>query len=95
MTREQTKNLLPVLKAWASGDTVQVKATSGSDKFEDYLGNNPHWLGWEWRVKPTPKEFTLVFCPSIQNKQKIYESPKTPDYHCKDCEIIKVREILD
>lgn len=57
MTRECTKELLPLIQAWAEGKTIQVKL-DGEDNFIDV--ENVLSFDWEreglvYRIKPEPK----------------------------------------
>ena len=54
MTREEAKELLPIIQAWAEGKSIQYQTDSGSwsDITKDlYTGNHPSL----YRVKPEPK----------------------------------------
>ena len=54
MTREEAKELLPIIQAFAEGKTIQYQTDSGSwtDITKDlYTGNHPSL----YRVKPEPK----------------------------------------
>ena len=54
MTREEAKELLPIIQAWAEGKSIQYQTDSGSwtdITKELYTGNHPSL----YRVKPEPK----------------------------------------
>ena len=54
MTREEAKELLPIIQAWAEGKSIQFQTDSGSwsDITKDlYTGNSPSL----YRIKPEPK----------------------------------------
>lgn len=53
MTREQAKELLPVIQAFAEGKTVQFK-----NSFEDWIDCDNIMFNWppkDYRIKPEPK----------------------------------------
>lgn len=57
MTREQAKELLPIIQAFAEGKTIQFKSID--DKWDD-LGNKEDKLSFDspihkYRIKPEPK----------------------------------------
>lgn len=59
MTREQVKELLPIIQAFAEGKKIEVKPKEGSRwcKFED---DDIHYLEFEkcdFRIKPTYRPF--------------------------------------
>lgn len=54
MTREEAKELLPIIQAWTEGKSIQFQTDSGSwtDIIKDlYLCNHPPL----YRIKPEPK----------------------------------------
>ena len=54
MTREEAKELLPIIQAWAEGKSIQYQTDSGSwtDIIKDlYIGNSPSL----YRIKPESK----------------------------------------
>lgn len=57
MTREQAKELLPIIQAFADGKTIQFKSID--DKWDDF-GNKEDKLSFDspihkYRIKPEPK----------------------------------------
>lgn len=60
MTRERTKLLGPVLKAWADGGEIQ-KRISGLMRWEDFRGADPEFedATYEWRIKPSPRKIWI------------------------------------
>ena len=56
MTREEAKELLPIIQAWAKGKEIQFKACSG--KWTDVEENdalNFEYSPSDYRIKPEPK----------------------------------------
>ena len=55
MTREQAKAMLPIMKAFAEGKTLQYRVNNKNNEWEDI--NNPAFndLPSEYRIKPEPK----------------------------------------
>ena len=53
MTREEAKQLLPIIKAFAEGKTVQIKDKTGkwNDLYEPCWNYSPD----KYRIKPEPK----------------------------------------
>lgn len=59
MTREEAKEWLPIIQAWAEGKPIQYQTDSGSwsDIIKDlYTGNHPS----KYRIKPESKYQKLV-----------------------------------
>ena len=54
MTREDAKKLLPIIEAYANGETVQIRKG-------DYWGENEYYTFAgspnSYRIKPKPREF--------------------------------------
>lgn len=54
MNRQQAKELLPIIKAFAEGKTIQSRYIKGSELFSD--NTNPSFSDdFEYRTKPEPK----------------------------------------
>ena len=74
MTREEAKELLPIIQAFAEGKTIQYQTDSGSwsDITKDlYTGNHPSL----YRVKPEPK-----YRPFNDQEECWNEMHKHPDF---------------
>lgn len=57
MTREEAKQLLPVIQAWAEGEAIQFKAINDpNSQWDDVTTQNPQIGGslCEFRIKPQP-----------------------------------------
>lgn len=57
MTREEAKQLLPVIQAWAEGEAIQFKVFNDpNSQWGDVTTRNPQIGGslCEFRIKPTP-----------------------------------------
>ena len=90
MNRERAKELLPIIQAFAEGKDIQCKDQDGNwhtdvAKYPDFSRPN------EWRIKPEPREFTIV---RNGRKVKVYESHDIAFPDDVD-EIIKVREVIE
>lgn len=55
MTREEAKELLPIIQAFAEGKTLQYRVNNENNEWKDI--NNPAFndLSSEYRIKPEPK----------------------------------------
>jgi len=91
MNRDRARTLLPIIQAFADGKYVQYKEESG----KWFTLDEPVFRGTEeYRIKPEPREFTVCLC-------KRYQPFKIQEMKCNDCEgygnceVIKVREVLD
>lgn len=65
MTRDEARELARIAQAYADGKTVQWWGPL-SDKWLDYDGDEFLAIGaldLEWRIKPEPREFWLVYYP--------------------------------
>jgi hypothetical protein len=60
VTRDEAKQLLPIITAYANGETVQFKTF---DRWEDYeIGDAPDFTASpsSYRIKPKPLEYWAV-----------------------------------
>ena len=56
MTREEAKELLPIIQAWAKGKEIQFKACSGKwTDIEENEGLSFVYSSSDYRIKPEPK----------------------------------------
>ena len=56
MTREEAKELLPIIQAWAKGKEIQFKACSGKwTDVEENEGLSFVYSSSDYRIKPEPK----------------------------------------
>lgn len=84
MTRERCQELLPAMRAFAEGKTIESR--DGCNKWE-LITHGANWLdGIEYRVKPEPREFWIV---RSSCGHRIY------DHDPVLAGVIHVREILD
>lgn len=88
MTREQAKELLPVLQAYAEGKTVQMKNFGG-----DWMDCEFCLTGNEWRVKPEPRDFWLVYCRGAWKPSEIWDYK--PSGLSEGVRYIHVREVIE
>ncbi len=55
MTREETKELLPIMQAYAEGKPIQYRAIDGGYWYDLEGGRDVDWDANEYRIKPVPK----------------------------------------
>ena len=55
MTREEAKELLPIIQAFAEGKTIQSKQINASDKGWRDIEECNFLKGLSYRIKPEPK----------------------------------------
>ncbi len=96
MTRAQTKSLMPVLVAWSEGRTIQVRDLTSPEWWVDFTsehGPDLSSIRWEWRVKPTPREFWVV----VGHDGTIHgaSSCSAGTKMFAGCDIIHVREVVE
>ncbi len=75
MTREEAKELLPIIQAFAEGKTLQYRVNNENNEWKDI--NNPAFndLSSEYRIKPEPK-----YRPFRTNEECWNEMHKHPDF---------------
>ena len=84
MNRERAKELLPIIKAYANGEDIQIKLSDGWTTWESYSFTGTT----EYRIKPKPREW-IVFVIESGSIHSIIGTDET------EKENIRVREILD
>ena len=96
MTRERTRELLPVLKAFQDGRKIQVKLTSGEwhDITVEEIDVDSRF---DYRIKPTPREWWIVVHPV--SKYVLWDK-SVPLREIKSTvspgsEIVRVRELME
>lgn len=77
MTQNRTKELLPVLQAWAEGKTIQHRGIQTGNYWvtvepEDQTDPAFHIHGLEWRVKPTPMRIKVVMDKDNNQPKRFY-----------------------
>lgn len=98
MNREQAKELLPIIEAYANGEVIQYKAASGKWRTlgDDYykFDSSPK----KYRIKPKPRECWVT----IYNGDTIStaHTTKTSALEClgadrDNWEAVKFREVTD
>ncbi len=94
MTRAQTKALMPVLVAWGEGREVQNRYRNHTEWSTEMIPDpNFEAEGFEWRVKPTPREFWVVVDKYGTIHGASSCSAGTNVY--AGCDIIHVREVVE
>lgn len=107
MTREQAKQLLPVIQAFAEGKEIQWKDLNYTNSrwitIEKSCECNFERAGTSWRIKPTPREFWLMIKTFKDNSSEkivcfsLEEAQREVDYELANtvkAEIIHVTEII-
>jgi hypothetical protein len=63
MDRNKAKELLPLIKAFSEGKTIQIRNNQGTHWVDV---SNPDWTerAYWYRIKPVPREFWIVTTPS-------------------------------
>jgi hypothetical protein len=86
MTREQAKQLLPIIAAFADGKQIQIKSGTSWQDASDIIGFglNPE----SYRMKPEPREWFLE--PNSHTYDGFYVRAENRGNDC-----IRVREILE
>ena len=91
MTREQAKQLLPIITAWTEGETIQYKNES-ENLWVDLLDHSHFILpAKDYRIKREPREWAL-WAQKPSSGNQITGGTCTNLEHW---ESIRVREILD
>ena len=76
MTREEAKELLPIIQAWAKGKEIQFKACSGKwIDVEENEGLSFVYSSSDYRIKPEPK-----YRPFKTKEECWQEMHKHPDF---------------
>lgn len=96
MTREQAKELLPMIQAFAEGKTIQCLNRRGG--WEDLA--SPISFDADvsaYRVKPEPREWWLVASKHLQTEpwKVFHRQPTIEDIALNNYEVIHVREVLE
>lgn len=98
MTQKRTKQLLPVLQAWAESKNIQVRdKTVPDDKWETFRSGacaDFEKLNWEWRVEPEQREYVAVLYAQPGLVGGLYVSTEYAKEHNPGREIIRVKEVL-
>lgn len=90
MTREQCRELIPVLQAWAEGKAIQLRGPH-SGGWKDWDFGNPNFEASEWRIKPDPREFWIVL--DVESGRMIVSKRPLEPITKPPTEIIHVREV--
>lgn len=98
MTAQRAAELLPIIKAFSEGATIQYLHPERV-QWVDVVNNEPSWTPKDtYRIKPEPKEFWIVhyrhkqyfsFC-NKEDAQKLADSENACG---RGCELIHVREV--
>jgi len=97
MTREQTKELMPIIQAFAEGKTIQIRDAGGT--WWDVMDSGASFSQPvdAYRVKPEPREW-IIFTDgeTIYHKGQFdCDDPKVMYGANTALKAIRVREILD
>jgi hypothetical protein len=94
MTREQVKELLPVMQAFAEGREVQYAWRNPDRPYPDWATDNDPVFNdrqLKWRIKPAPREWWLL----VSKYGRVAVTSQAPDLKevAIDCEVVHVREV--
>lgn len=90
MNRERAKELLPIITAFANGEVIQEKI--GTKDWYDHETPDFEVDGYEWRIKPKPREFYVCW-DNDDEPEDAYTEPNERKANKYD-NYIKVREVL-
>jgi hypothetical protein len=92
MTREQAKELLPIIQAFAEGKEIQ----SSPDGVNWFNCSTPTFSPHSgYRIKPEPREFWARIYPEKLLRGALYDERSQAEQYCQHGhEIIKVREVI-
>ncbi len=94
MTREQAKELLPVIEAFIDGKQVQF--LDGTKNWRDAGDNVTFFSNVEYRIKPEPREWTIFLGSDGCILHKDPESSYNPwEAGYQSAKAVRVREIID
>jgi hypothetical protein len=87
MNKDNAAQFLPLVQALADGKTIQYRDHQGlwKDGYQTSFVYDPE----DYRIKPTPREWTAI-C-SKDGQLYHYTNGQT----LTDCQLVRVREILD
>ncbi len=92
MNREQAKELLPIIEAFANGEDIQ--AGGGKYSWSD-VGNSAYFTDdLNYRIKPKPREYWIRQNPPNEKGLDRIRTEK-PTGKIRIDEFIHVREVLD
>ena len=98
-TRAQTMTMIEVMQAYVEGKEVEYARWYTDDKRETTTNPPWNWEGYNYRVKPTPREWWLV---DIHCKHFAFPNPQRAHEEIQECcgdtnvhSLIHVREVLD
>lgn len=89
MTRDEAKQIWPIMQAYAEGKEAQYKDKEGV--WRTNFGANFN-AGWEYRIRPDPREFWLVAQTGVPAMPFSVFGAKPHGFEGR--EIIHVREVL-
>lgn len=99
MTREQAKELLPIITAFAEGKNIQWLLPDDTfwrdiedDDIQEPMEN------YKWRIKPEPREFWLVDNNEGRAPFSTVLYSKPTEYyknHHLNCTILHIKEVIE
>ena len=87
MNRERAKELLPIIEAFADGETIQRYVLSR--EWEDVTTGAPFDDDVDYRIKPKPREFWIN--PDADDSDAIIYEAFNPDQD----DFVHVREVIE
>jgi hypothetical protein len=92
MTRQEAKELLPIIKAFAEGKTIQIKQHP-QERWEDATAISFMLHCSCYRIRPEPREFIIQVYSNQKDPLTLHLiSPLPPGDYTKP---IKVREVIE
>jgi hypothetical protein len=96
MDRERAKELLPIIQAFAEGQTIEWRYKNTT---QWYVAQGPTWAheGVEYRIKPEPPKPREWWINEYASRMDAYDSREWADHYSTRGRIrcIHVREVLD
>jgi len=95
MNREQAKELLPIIQAFAEGKTIQAKKAASEQEWQH--AQNPTFAAlFEWRIKPEPREYWLLVHDEGETTNLVFDIEEDAHGSCLGGQtVIKVLEVIE
>ncbi len=98
MNKERAKELLPVMEAFANGETIQWKTDFVDESEPDELNDDDDFdptLSLEYRIKPKPREWLLCWEDDGSSESYRFSGDSSESALNHWANYIKVREVLE
>ena len=97
MNRERARELLPIIKAFAEGKTIQFK--NDNHQWRDPFGNDLRFDASpeKYRIKPEPREFWIVAYSEDDIDYRAFWTKGRADEvaHGTDGVVVHAREVIE